>query len=181
MTEADRRLWDERYAKEGRAQLGMLTAPGFLLTHADLLPATGLALDVACGQGLSSVWLSARGLDVWGFDISAVAIRYARDLARHNGATARCRFDVVDLDHGLPAGPPVDVILCNRFRDPLLDQVFVERLAPGGILAIAVLSEVGAAAGPFRAAPGELLAAFAQLDVVASGEGAGSAWLLARA
>lgn len=56
-----------------------------------------------------------------------------------------------------------------------------QRLAPGGLLAIAVLSEVGAAAGPFRAGCGQLRAAFAGLDVIAAGEGQGQAWLLARA
>ena len=127
------------------------------------------------------MWLARRGLRVWGCDVSPAAISQARDLAHRNGTGDRCRFDVVDLDDGLPAGPPVDVILCHKFRDRRLDRAIIERLAPGGLLAIAVLSEVGAAPGPFRAAPGELPAAFAELDVVAAGEGQGHAWLLARA
>jgi SAM-dependent methyltransferase len=120
-------------------------------------------------------------LDVFGLDISPVAIAQARDLAKHSGVGGRCRFDVVDLDDGLPAGPPVDVILCHKFRDRRLDQAIIGRLAPGGLLAIAVLSEVGAAPGPFRTAHGELPAAFADLNVIAAGEGEGYAWLLARA
>jgi len=44
-----------------------------------------------------------------------------------------------------------------------------------------VLSQVGAAPGPFRAVAGELSAAFPDLDPLASGEGQGCAWLLARA
>jgi hypothetical protein len=88
---------------------------------------------------------------------------------------------LVDLDDGLPAGPPIDVILCHKFRDRRLDQAIIDRLAPGGVLAISALSEVGAAPGPFRATPGELPAAFAELDIVAAGEGQGQAWLLARA
>ena len=56
-----------------------------------------------------------------------------------------------------------------------------EAVAPGGLLAITVLSEVGDAPGPFRAAAGELTAAFAQLETIASGECGGYAWLLARA
>ncbi|MBV8789083.1 MAG: SAM-dependent methyltransferase, partial [Mycobacterium sp.] len=52
--------------------------------------------------------------------------------------------------------------------------------APGGLLAIVVLSEVGASPGPFRAVPGEMPAAFADLDVIDAGEGEGQAWLLAR-
>lgn len=151
---------------------------------ADAFPVSGTALDLACGRGLASVWLAQRGLDVVGVDVSAVAVDQARDLARRGGVEERCRFDVVDLDEGLPPGAPVDVIVCHKFRDRRLDRVITERLARGGLLAMAVLSEVskiGAGRGPFRAAAGELPAAFAELDLVAGGEGGGYAWLLARA
>ncbi|OBI92642.1 class I SAM-dependent methyltransferase [Mycobacterium asiaticum] len=178
MTEQDRRRWDERYAQLGPA--GAVAPPSFLAPHADLLPTTGLALDIACGQGTGSVWLACRGLDVRGIDISAVAIDQARELARRNHVGDRCRFDTADLDQGLPPGPPADMILCNKFRDSRLDGALIERLAPGGLLAIAVLSEVGAAPGPFRAAPGELPSAFAALQLLAGDEGDGHAWLLAR-
>ncbi len=181
MTEEDRLRWDGRYESLGPAPVGAVEPPSFLAPHADVFPTSGQALDLACGQGLSAVWLARRGLQVWGLDISAVAIGHARDLARRSGVGDRCRFDVFDLDDGLPAGPTVDVIVCSKFRDRRLDQALIERLAPGGLLAIAVLSEVGAAPGPFRATPGELSAAFAELDLVAAGEGQGSAWLLARA
>ncbi|BDB42640.1 SAM-dependent methyltransferase [Mycobacterium kiyosense] len=148
--------------------------------HMNLLPTAGQALDLACGRGQDSVWLARRGLYVWGLDISAVAIGLARELAQHNNVGDRCRFDVVDLDDGLPPGEPVQLILCHRFRDSRLDRALIDRLAPGGVLAIATLSEVDAAPGPFRARPGELTAAFAELDLLAAGEGDGTAWLVAR-
>ena len=110
-----------------------------------------------------------------GLDISPVAIRQARDLAQLSGVSDRCHFDIVDLDDGLPAGPPVDVILCHKFRDRRLDRAMIGRLAACGLLAIAVLSEVGAAPGPFRAMAGELPAAFAELNLVGAGEGRGYA------
>jgi 2-polyprenyl-3-methyl-5-hydroxy-6-metoxy-1,4-benzoquinol methylase len=181
VTEQDRHRWDERYASQGPVPVGAVEAPAVFAAHAEVFPITGQALDLACGQGLGAVWLARRGLEVLGLDISPVAISQARDLARRSGIDDRCRFDVVDLDEGLPAGSPVDVILCHKFRDSRLDHAIVERLAPGGLLAIAVLSEVDAGPGPFRPAPGELRAAFAELDVVAAGEGQGHAWLLARA
>ena len=181
MTDGDRRRWDERYANLGPAPVDAVEPPSLLAAYADVFPTNGKALDLACGQGLGTVWLARRGMEVLGLDISPVAISQARDLARRSGVDDRCRFDVVDLDGGLPAGSPVDVILCHKFRDRRLDRAIVERVAPGGLLAIAVLSEVDARPGPFRAAPGELPAAFAQLDVVAAGEGQGHAWLLARA
>lgn len=181
MSEQDRRRWDERHASHGPAPLGAVEPPSVLAAYAEVFPTTGQALDLACGRGLGSVWLARRGLEVLGLDISPVAISQAQDLARRSGVDDRCRFDVVDLDEGLPAGSSVDVILCHKFRDRRLDRAIVEHLAPGGLLAIAVLSEVDATPGPFRAAPGELRAAFAELDLVAAGEGRGHDWLLARA
>ena len=146
-----------------------------------LFPTAGRALEVACGRGRGAVWLAGRGLDYWGFDISPVAVSLAEDLAERSGVGGRCRFDVVDLDDGLPEGPPVDVVLCHFFRDPRLDRAIIERLAPGGLLAMAVCSEVGAGPGPFRAGRGELRASFAELEVLAEDEQSGEAWLLARA
>jgi SAM-dependent methyltransferase len=240
MAVQDRVRWDERYARSGPVTVGALEPPGILALHADAFPTTGHALDLACGQGFGAVWLAHRGLDVRAFDISPVAINQARELARRSGVVDRCRFDVFDLDDGLPVGllsdgprlssrsrahrpgplsdgprlssrsrahrpgplsdgprlssrtrahrpgplsdwPDADVILCHKFRDRRLDQAIIERLAPGGLLAIAALSAVDAAPGPYRVGPGELSAAFAELELVAAGEGQGYAWLLARA
>lgn len=179
MSERDRIRWDDRYLN--RPPDGEPGPPSSFVSYETLFPYAGTALDLACGQGQGSVWLARRGLDVWGLDVSAVAIDHARALADRCGVAERCRFDAVDLDDGLPPGPTADVIVCHRFRDRRLDRAIVERLAPGGLLAISVLSEVGAEPGPFRAAPGELLTAFADLEHLAAGEGAGRAWLLARA
>jgi SAM-dependent methyltransferase len=181
VTRKDQCRWDARYRSQARPAAGAVEPPGVFAAYANVFPTSGRALDLACGQGLGAVWLARRGLDVWGLDISPVAIGRARNLARRDGVDDRCRFDAADLDDGLPAGPPVDVILCHNFRDRRLDRAIIARLAPGGLLAIAVLSEVGAAPGPFRAAPGELSAAFADLEEIVAGEGEGRAWLLARA
>lgn len=148
--------------------------------HQGVLPVAGHALDLACGQGAGAVWLARRGLDVWGLDISEIAVGQARELARRSGVADRCRFDVVDLDRGLPPGPPADLIYCHKFRDRRLDRAVIERLAPGGVLAILTLSRVEGGSGPFRSAPGELPFAFSDLEPIAAGEGCGSAWLLAR-
>ncbi|WP_281253347.1 SAM-dependent methyltransferase [Mycobacterium numidiamassiliense] len=180
MTGEDRRRWDERYADMEPPPIDAVGPPSLFAAHADAFPTTGRALDLACGQGLGAVWLARRGMDVWGVDISAVAVAHARDLAQRSGVADRCRFDVVDLDDGVPEGPPVDVVVCDKFRDRRLDHAILDRLAPGGLLAIVALSEVGAAPGPFRAGPGELTAAFGALGRISSGEGEGYAWLLAR-
>jgi SAM-dependent methyltransferase len=181
VTWEDRRRWDERYAARAQVPVAAVEPPGLLAAYAEEFPTTGQALDVACGPGTGSVWLAQRGMNVLGLDVSPVAVGLAQDLARRAAVGDRCRFKVVDLDDGLPPGPPVDVILCHEFRDRRLDRAVVERLAPGGLLAIAVFSEVGAEPGPFRAAPGELPVAFHELALIAAGEGHGHAWLLGRA
>lgn len=180
MTDEDRRRWDDRYARIGPAPPGDPGPSPHFAAHLDEFPTRGTALELACGRGRGAVWLAGRGLDVWGVDVSPAAIELARDLAARSGVADRCRFDVVDLDDGLPDGPPVDVVLCHCFRDARLDGAIVDRLVPGGLLAIVVLSAVGAGPGPFRAEPGELRRAFAALDVVADGEADGEAWLLGR-
>lgn len=181
MTREDRIRWDAKHAAREPASTDVVGPPTLFSAYVDHFPTTGRALDLACGPGLGAVWLARRGLQVWGLDVSPVAIGQARELAARSGVADRCRFDVADLDDGLPAGPPVAVVLCHKFSDRRLDSAIIDRLAPGGLLAIAALSAVGAAAGPFRVARGELTTAFAALQVIAAGEGQGQAWLLARA
>lgn len=178
MADTDRVRWDQRYADRAPAPVG---PPAAFASYAKLFPSSGQALDLACGQGGASVWLALRGLDVLGVDVSLLAIERARELSLDNGVGARCRFEVADLDDGLPPGPPAAVIVCHKFRDRRLDAAIVERLAPGGLLAVSALSEVGARPGPFRVTAGELPRAFGALEQVAGGEGDGEAWLLGRA
>ncbi|PRC42302.1 SAM-dependent methyltransferase [Mycobacterium sp. ITM-2017-0098] len=180
MSGADGARWDRRYAEQLPPTVEDVALPSVFRPFAHRFPTAGSALELACGSGAAAVWLARRGLRVLGCDASAVAIAQATDLAERCGQAARCRFEVVDLDEGLPAGEPVDVLLCNKFRDPRLERPIVERLKNGGLLAISVLSEVGASPGAFRAKPGELLDAFGALDVFAAREADGEAWLLAR-
>lgn len=115
-----------------------------------------------------------------GVDVSPVAIELACDLTLRSGYADRCQFDVFDLDLGLPPGGAVDLILSYLFLDRRLAPSMTARLAPGGLLAIATLSEVDAGPGEYRAAAGELRHLFAGLEVLADEEADGFAWLIAR-
>ena len=154
--------------------------------HVDhLLPTRGQMLEIACGRGRGAVWLASRGLTCWGVDVSPVAIDLARQLAELSGLAARCRFDVFDLDAGLPDGESVGLVLCYLFRDSRLDRAMVDRLVPGGLLAVAVRSEVDVGPEEFpdgsrRARRGELRDAFGHLEILDEGEGDGIARILTR-
>lgn len=122
-----------------------------------------------------SRWLAARGFTVDAVDVSAVGL----------AATAGTGVRTIehDLDGGLPPScpGPYDVVVCQRFRDPARYPQLQAALAPGGLLVITVLSEVDDEPGPYRARPGELRAAFADLEVLVDIEGNGEASLVGRA
>jgi SAM-dependent methyltransferase len=185
--EDDRIRWDARWSDAASGEPG---PPDALRDRDDLdalVPRAGRALDVACGLGNVAVWLATRGLDVTGVDVSPVAIDAATRLAAACGVEARCRFEVVDLDQPRRGrapfdGAPFDMIVCQRFHDPALYPVLAASLAPGGLLVVTVLSVVGRddTSSPFLAEPGELVRAFADLQLVAAAEADGEASVLVR-
>ncbi|MBC3192600.1 class I SAM-dependent methyltransferase [Pseudonocardia sp. C8] len=178
MSGEDRERWDARHLGLGP---GTPQPPDALRGHLDLVPAQGRALDVACGRGAVAVWLAGRGLDVVAVDVSPAGLAAAAELATAERPPGRIRWVEADLDDGFPIEDGTyDVVVCQRFRAPALYPVLASAVAPGGLLAITVLSEVGDAGGRFRAAPGELVRAFADLEIVAHHEDAGEAHLLAR-
>ena len=183
MADTDRERWDARHRAAGDAGAAAAPAPPDLLRgREDLLTAGGRALDVACGRGAVAVWLAARGLTVDAVDVSEVALGAGALMAERCGVGERVRWWVHDLDAGLPADctGPYDVVVCQRFRDRALYPALAASLAPGGLLALTVLSEVDEGPGPFRAARGELVTAFGGLTVLDHRERDGEANLIAR-
>jgi SAM-dependent methyltransferase len=168
----DAERWDARHAAVD--PVGALP-PSALRGREALLPPGGTALDVACGRGAVARWLAERGFVVDAVDVSEVGLAA---LAGVDGV--RCVLH--DLDRGLPpsAAGPYAVIVCQRFRAPALYPAFREHLAPGGLLVVTVLSEVGDEPGRFRAGPSELLRAFGGLEVLVHTERDGEASLVAR-
>ncbi|MGM0578190.1 MAG: class I SAM-dependent methyltransferase [Myxococcota bacterium] len=178
MSERDRERWDARFAGEAYA-MGRGPKP-ILLEVAEALPRAGRALDVACGEGQTAAWLAERGLGVDAVDVSSVALDKARALAESRGVGDRVRFVAQDLDEGLPEGlaPAWDLITCLYYRNRALVPRLVERLVPGGLLLLVVLTRdnlrLNGAQAPraaFLAERGELLAATRGLDLVLYREG----------
>lgn len=191
MSADDQQRWDERYAaaamragsssQSGSSSQGGLPTPSGLVGFEGLLPSTGNALDIACGAGDGSMWLAERGLEVIGVDVSPVAVDQSRQRAADAGLSDQCRFQVHDLDQGLPDGPRVELVTCHLFNAPDLDGLMLQRLVPGGVLAVTVLSEVGAEPGPFRVGAQELVARFAAAKVLGHREGNGQATIVVQA
>lgn len=173
--------WNERFASDGP---GEPTPPDALTDRIDgvdrlaLVPTTGRGLDVACGRGGVAVWLAARGLEVDAVDAAPAGLALGAELATRAGVDVR--WIEADLEAGLPVTGRFDVVVCQRYRDPALYPMLAAAVAPGGLLVVSVLSEVGAGEGRFRAAPGELRRAFGELEVAVHVEAHGEATLVAR-
>src|SRR4051794_6423459 len=90
-------------------------------------------LDFACGAGLTSAWLAARGASVTGIDISPASVARAREVVAHLGLDAR--FVAGDVQSAL--GDETFDAVVGRWALHHVDTAAVgralsARLAPGG-------------------------------------------------
>jgi SAM-dependent methyltransferase len=172
--------WEARFAA---SDVGTPGPPSTLEGRPDLLasvPVVGRGLDVACGRGTVAVWLALRGLAVEAVDAAPSGLALGERLAASAGV--HVRWVEADLTAWRPEPGVHDVVVCQRYRDPALYPALADALAPGGLLVVTVLSEVGDAGGRFRAAPGELLTAFGDrpdLRILGHTDAAGEASLVA--
>jgi len=168
--------WNERYAQPDREWMPETPAE-WLVEHEGRLAGGGRALDVACGDGRNALYLAQLGYMVDAIDVSDVAIDALRVTTEARGLTMTIAPRFVDLEREpLPAGP-YDVIVVMNFLQRDLFEPLQDALTPGGLLLFETLAqahvdELGNDLHPaYRVEPGELLRAFARLEVVAHHEG----------
>ncbi len=123
------RKWDERY--RGATQ-DPPSAANVLRDNAHLLPATGRALDLACGRGGNALFLAARGLVVDAWDLSPVAVDQLAVLA--HGITPPINATVRDVLVQPPSAGSYDIITVSYFLERDLATALTQALRPGGLL-----------------------------------------------
>jgi tellurite methyltransferase len=165
--------WDAIYQKCTPAE----SQPAQILTEYEfLLPATGSALDLACGLGANAIFLAQLGLTTQAWDISPVAIQKLQQFSRLQQLIIEARQ--VDLaSNNLPVAA-FDVIVISRFLDRSLSDAIIAALKPGGLLIYQTFTaEKFSNEGPrnpaFLLQPNELLQLFKPLRVVVYRELAG--------
>lgn len=150
-----REKWDALYRD---AQVG--AASRVLIENAHLLPASGDALDMACGMGANGFFLAQRGLRVAAWDVSCVAIDKINSLA------AQCGLAMVGVAKNVVADPPAsncfDVIVVAHFLEREIFPALLAALKPRGLLFYQTFTRVRTNdAGPrneaYRLADNELL------------------------
>ena len=167
MNDATRQCWDQRYSETltGQPPATVLSA------HLHLLPATGTALDLACGLGANALLLARQGLATWAWDISPVAITRLDEYARKAGLAIHTEIRNVVLRPPEPAR--FDVIVVSRFLERSLAPALQAALHPGGLLFYQTFTKTrtgeGEATGPrnpdFLLDDNELLHLFKPLRV----------------
>ncbi|MDF1588613.1 MAG: class I SAM-dependent methyltransferase [Gammaproteobacteria bacterium] len=97
-----------------------------------LLPRSGTALDIACGQGGNAVLLAESGLTVDAWDLSPVAIEQLDLIAMQKGLTIDTK--VIDvMAHPLEISK-FDVITVSYFLERTLCSSIIAALKPSGVL-----------------------------------------------
>jgi len=122
--------WDQIYRRNQGYVFGKDPAP-FLVSNLNKLP-VGKALDIAMGEGRNAVFLAQKGFDVTGVDISEVAVRKAKRLAREKDV--RIRTVIVDLNTYQIAPESYDVILVFYYLQRSLVPQLIRGLKPGGMI-----------------------------------------------
>lgn len=169
MPNQDALKWDNRYRNQKRYS-GLKAARSLLVENSSLLPAGGLALDVAMGLGGNSEFLLARGMRVVGVDISWVAVHQAKV------RLPRLQAVVADLPAFYLPRASFDVILNFYFLQRQLLGAYRQGLRPGGLLFFETLTREMLALDPdinpvFLLEPGELLEAYSDWEIVVYREG----------
>lgn len=163
---AGSRDWNAHWAE---ADADVAVPAEVLAANLHLLPASGRALDLACGLGGNALALARHGLITEGWDLAAAAVAALARVAeaRRLPLAARCR-DVLQA----PPGPGQwDVIVCSRFLDRGLCPALAAALKPGGLLFYQTFTRLRPTPGgprnpAFLLEEGELLQLFSSLRPV---------------
>ena len=103
-----------------------------LVRFGQLLPHSGLALDIACGSGQNTLYLARQGLTSTGFDLSMEALAAGREAAAR--ANLCVTFVQADLTRFSLPRNAFSVVICFKYRDPQLYPTLRAALRPGGLL-----------------------------------------------
>jgi tellurite methyltransferase len=124
-----RRRWDALFDR--RTYVYGKEPAAFLRDHIQLLP-VGRALDIAMGEGRNAVFLAKKGFQVEGVDISEVAIRKAKFLAKENRVSIKTiRADLTT--YSISSGNYDAIININYLQRSLIPEI-KKGLRKGGIV-----------------------------------------------
>ncbi len=155
MAEVDKQRWDEKHAQDTMPHVPIK----FITEYAHLAKGKD-ALDIACGNGRHSKYLTTLGFEVDALDISSVAIAQLQGIPHINAME-------VDFDNYTLKENSYDLIVCTYFLERKLFPQMIEALKSDGIILMETFVDHKdngrKATNPtFRLKEGELEAYFSQ-------------------
>ena len=152
------------------------TPSSWLVSHRKVLPASGRALDVACGRGRNARWLARQGFETTAVDRNPEAVAALKVQARAEGLAITgvvMDLEAGDLDFGADA---YDVVVVVHYLHRALFPALLAALTPGGVLVYETFTTAQAARGrptnpAFLLEPGELRRRVHGLEIIDSREG----------
>ena len=107
-------------------------------------------LEIGAGTGTNAIWMAERGFDVFGLDVSPLAVQRAQN--KMQGRALRCRFAAGDFLAAPPLDGPFELVFdrgCfHVFDEPAERQRFAAQVAaalvPGGLWLSLIGSTEGA-------------------------------------
>lgn len=167
MTRSDSGHWNQRYQQDQNGAAPQ--AARVLLDNRHLLPATGRAVDIACGRGGNALLLADHGLETLAWDYAEAALTQLTNFAREKQLSISCECrDVVQMP---PPADRFDVITLSNFLDRELFPYLIKALRPGGLIfyqtfILERVTDIGPDNPSYRLAANELLHLFRELRLV---------------
>lgn len=126
----EKTFWDRKYNK---ASFVFGKAPAkFLADNSHYLSPGSNVLDIGMGEGRNAVFLARKGHQVTGVDISSVAVKKARYLAKEFGV--RINAVVSSIEDYNVAKSSFDAIICFYYVNRKLHKKMLSWLRPNGVL-----------------------------------------------
>jgi tellurite methyltransferase len=159
--------WNQRYTVPSE-----LPQVSYGLQHyTHLIPSSGTGLDLACGLGQNSIFLTKHGLKMNGWDYATAGLE---QMAYHCSVQkVEVNQQCIDLTIAPWPHQKFDLICVTAFLDRTLCPQILSHLKPGGILIYQTFNQVTDIAGEtlskpkrpqFLLAKGELLELFNDLE-----------------
>ncbi len=173
MSAGDREKWDQRYREGAYTDRSY---PSDLLKQRAAFVSNGRALDLACGAGRNAIYLAELGFEVDAIDVSLVGLEIAESKAKEQGLSINWLNEDLLADWSVPH-QQYGLILMFRFVSLEVLVKLPQLLARGGELIIEEHLQwsggnvIGPSSERFRVAPGDLLRACKELDVLFHYEG----------
>ncbi len=164
--EDPRTRWDAIYSK-GQ---GVPSNPSRVLEeNAHLLPASGDALEIACGLAGNAVMLARAGFRTRAWDISPVVVAQINDYAREHGLPLE--GEARDMTKAPPDPGSCDVVIVAHYLERGIIPAIIAALRPGGLAFYQTFTRTKVSCtGPsnpdFLLADGELRELFADLELL---------------